>query len=35
LNEKQKTLLREFARTIGKEPIAPKGVLGKVKDAFK
>jgi len=35
LNEKQKALLREFARTLGKEPNEAKGVLGKVKDAFK
>jgi molecular chaperone DnaJ len=35
LNEKQKALLREFARTLGKEPNEAKGVFGKVKDAFK
>ncbi len=35
LNEKQKAVLREFARSLGREPIAPKSVLGKVKDAFK
>jgi molecular chaperone DnaJ len=35
LNEQQKALLRELARLLGKEPIAPKGVLGKMKDAFK
>lgn len=35
LNEKQKTLLREFARSLGKNPAEPKTVLGKVKDAFK
>ncbi len=35
LNEKQKALLREFARTTGKAPIEAKGVLGKMKDAFK
>lgn len=35
LNEKQKALLRELARTIGKPPTEPKSVLGKVKDAFK
>lgn len=35
LNEKQKTLLREFAKTLDKEPVEPKGVFGKVKDAFK
>lgn len=35
LNEKQKALLRELARTLGKEPVEPKGVFGKVKDAFK
>ncbi|MBI5305628.1 MAG: molecular chaperone DnaJ [Chloroflexi bacterium] len=35
LNEKQKSLLREFARTLGKEPTEGKGVFGKVKDAFK
>jgi molecular chaperone DnaJ len=35
LNEKQKALLREFARTLGKEPLEAKGVIGKMKDAFK
>jgi molecular chaperone DnaJ len=35
LNEKQKALLREFARSLGKTPPEGKGVLGKVKDAFK
>ena len=36
LNEKQKALLREFARTMGKEPIErDKGVLGKMKDKLK
>jgi molecular chaperone DnaJ len=35
LNEKQKELLRELAQTLGKEPVAPKGVFGKVKDVFK
>lgn len=35
LNEKQKALLREFARSLGKAPAEPKSVLGKVKDAFK
>lgn len=35
LNEKQKALLRELARTLGQEPIEPKSVIGKVKDAFK
>jgi molecular chaperone DnaJ len=35
LNEPQKALLRELARTLGKEPLAPKGVLDKMKDAFK
>lgn len=35
LNEKQKALLRELARTMGKAPVEPKSVLGKVKEAFK
>ncbi len=37
LNEKQKTLLRELAKTMGKEPASArdKSVLGKVKDALK
>ena len=35
LNEQQKALLRELARMLGKEPIAPKNVLDKMKDAFK
>lgn len=35
LNEKQKALLREFARAMGKTPPETKGVLGKVKDALK
>lgn len=35
LNEKQKALLRELARTMGKVPVEPKSVLGKVKEAFK
>jgi DnaJ-class molecular chaperone len=35
LSEQQKALLRELARSLGKEPIAPKGVLDKMKDAFK
>jgi len=37
LNEKQKTLLRELAKTLEKEPVGlrDKGVFGKVKDAFK
>jgi len=35
LTEQQKALLRELARILGKEPIAPKGVLDKMKDAFK
>lgn len=35
LNEQQKALLRELARSLGKEPLAPKGVLDKMKDAFK
>ena len=36
LNEKQKELLRELAKTMGHEPIArDKGVFGKVKDKFK
>ncbi len=34
LNEKQKALLRELARTMGKTPAEPKGVLGKMKDAL-
>jgi molecular chaperone DnaJ len=36
LNDQQKELLRELARTMGKEPVErEKGVLGKVKSAFK
>ena len=37
LNEHQKELLREFAKTLDKTPSEPrdKGVFGKVKDAFK
>jgi len=36
LDDKQKELLRELARTMGKEPVAhDKSVLGKVKDKFK
>jgi hypothetical protein len=37
LNEKQKQLLRELAKTMGKEPVGPrdKGVFGKMKDAFR
>lgn len=37
LNEKQRALLRELAKTMGKEPVGAhdKGVFGKVKDAFK
>ena len=35
MNEKQKSLLRELARTMGQAPVEPKGVLGKMKDAFK
>ncbi len=35
LNEKQKALLRELARTLGKEPVAPKSVLDKMKDALR
>jgi molecular chaperone DnaJ len=35
LNDQQKALLRELARALGKEPIAPKGVLDKMKDALK
>jgi molecular chaperone DnaJ len=35
LSEKQKALLRELARTMGKSPVEPKSVLGKVKEAFK
>jgi molecular chaperone DnaJ len=34
LTEKQRALLREFARTMGKMPAEPKGVLGKMKDAL-
>jgi len=37
LNDTQKNLLREFAKTLDKEPTGSrdKGVFGKVKDAFK
>ena len=37
LTEKQKELLREFAKTLDRQPLEPrdKGVFGKVKDAFK
>jgi len=35
LNEQQKALLRELARSLGKEPIAPQSVLDKMKQAFK
>jgi DnaJ-class molecular chaperone len=35
LTEPQKALLRELARSLGKEPLAPKSVLDKMKDAFK
>lgn len=35
LTEQQKALLRELARSLGKEPIASKGILDKMKDAFK
>lgn len=36
LNEKQKALLRELARTLNTDPLAEdKGILDKVKDAFK
>ncbi len=36
LNEKQKALLRELARSMGlNPPVEPKSVLGKVKGAFK
>jgi molecular chaperone DnaJ len=37
LSEKQKAILREFAKTLEREPIEPrdKGMFGKVKDAFK
>ena len=36
LDDKQKELLRELARTMGREPVAhDKSVLGKVKDKFK
>ncbi len=34
LNEKQKSLLRELARTMGRVPAEPKGMLGKMKDAL-
>lgn len=34
LTEKQRAALREFARTMGKAPAEPKGVLGKMKDAL-
>ncbi len=34
LTEKQRALLREFARAMGKLPAEPKGVLGKMKDAL-
>ncbi len=34
LTEKQRALLREFARTTGKVPVEPKGVIGKMKDAL-
>jgi molecular chaperone DnaJ len=35
LTEQQKALLRELARSLVKEPLAPKGVLDKMKVAFK
>ncbi len=35
LSEKQKAILREFARSTGKAPAEPKGVLGKMKDALR
>lgn len=37
LNEKQRALLREFAKTLDREPIEPrdKGVFDRVKDVFK
>ncbi len=35
LTEKQKALLRELARTMGREPTGSKGVFDKVKEAFK
>lgn len=35
LNEKQRALLRELAKTMGREPLEPKGVIDKMKDAFK
>ncbi len=36
LNDRQKELLRELAKSMGAEPVLPdKGVLGKVKDKFK
>jgi molecular chaperone DnaJ len=35
LNEQQKALLRELARSLGKEPIASQSVLDKMKQAFK
>lgn len=35
LNEQQKALLHELARSLGKEPLNSKSVLNKVKDVFK
>lgn len=35
LNEKQKALLRELARTMGREPTGSKGVFEKVREALK
>ncbi len=34
LSEKQKAILREFGQTMGRTPVEPRGVLGKMKDAL-
>ncbi len=35
LNKQQEALMRELAKSLGKEPVASKSVLDKMKDAFK